>query len=80
MSREAIKFGLVAALLLVIAAGFLAPIGSYTAQNSCLASETTSVSRQRLALIKGQTINSAKTAGSAPNACILPVKYTLYVL
>lgn len=83
MSRNAMRYWLAGLLLVIVAAGFLAPIGSYTYQNSCLADETSHVLKQRLTLIKGDTLGKAKAGDISPNAtggCTLPTKYTLYIL
>ena len=67
-------------LFIVIAAGFFVPVGSYTSQNSCLASETSHVLKQRLTIISGQDLQQVKLAASQTKGCVLPIKYTLFVL
>jgi len=63
-------------LIILLLAGFLIPLGSYTTNYGCQL-ETTPTSR--LHLIKGDSLNEVKNRKDPPGAgCTINTKYVLY--
>jgi hypothetical protein len=65
-------------LVILLLAGFLIPLGSYTTTYGCQL-DTTPTSR--LHLIRGDTLNEVKNRKDPPGAgCTINTKYVLYFL